>query len=369
MPCKQAAVDVADVVEPLPRLLHAANTLVRTDGGLAGGEHRRRRRRHGAAAGRGRAGRPQPRSSAPAGRRPPRPWPWRRSGPSTSTSSSANRRGPRDLVRVLGCSACSTAGDDRLDGARPSTRPVVVSTVPVDAQPGLLAAALAGRPDRARRAVRAVADAAGAAGPGRRRHRHRRPRGALLAGHRPGRADDRSAGADRARCAAALDAAVAAALSRPWSSSRPVLLGAAPGARRRGGAVARRRSPPGWPPGTTPLGRRRARTAVCSTALFAALLAGARALRPVLRPATAACLGRRRRRRARRRSTWPCHRLPDRVTYPAYAVCGGALLVDAAVHGDVAGPADRRRSPRPRPSRVGGAGRGRSPPRGWASAT
>jgi shikimate dehydrogenase len=33
MPCKQAAVDVADVVEPLPRLLHAANTLVRTDGG------------------------------------------------------------------------------------------------------------------------------------------------------------------------------------------------------------------------------------------------------------------------------------------------------------------------------------------------
>ena len=30
MPCKQAAVDAADVVEPLPRLLHAANTLVRT---------------------------------------------------------------------------------------------------------------------------------------------------------------------------------------------------------------------------------------------------------------------------------------------------------------------------------------------------
>jgi shikimate dehydrogenase len=30
MPCKQAAVDVADVVEPLPRLLHAANTLVRS---------------------------------------------------------------------------------------------------------------------------------------------------------------------------------------------------------------------------------------------------------------------------------------------------------------------------------------------------
>jgi len=33
MPCKQAAVDAADIVEPLPRLLHAANTLVHTDGG------------------------------------------------------------------------------------------------------------------------------------------------------------------------------------------------------------------------------------------------------------------------------------------------------------------------------------------------
>ena len=33
MPCKQAAVDVADVVGPLPGLLHAANTLVRTDAG------------------------------------------------------------------------------------------------------------------------------------------------------------------------------------------------------------------------------------------------------------------------------------------------------------------------------------------------
>jgi shikimate dehydrogenase len=33
MPCKQVAVDVADVVEPLPRLLHAANTLIRVDSG------------------------------------------------------------------------------------------------------------------------------------------------------------------------------------------------------------------------------------------------------------------------------------------------------------------------------------------------
>jgi len=33
MPCKQAAVEVAQVVEPLPRLLRAANTLVRTEAG------------------------------------------------------------------------------------------------------------------------------------------------------------------------------------------------------------------------------------------------------------------------------------------------------------------------------------------------
>lgn len=36
MPCKQAAVDVADEVEPLPRLLHAANTLVHTEAGWRG---------------------------------------------------------------------------------------------------------------------------------------------------------------------------------------------------------------------------------------------------------------------------------------------------------------------------------------------
>jgi shikimate dehydrogenase len=33
MPCKRAAVDAADLVEPLPRLLHAANTLVHTADG------------------------------------------------------------------------------------------------------------------------------------------------------------------------------------------------------------------------------------------------------------------------------------------------------------------------------------------------
>jgi leader peptidase (prepilin peptidase)/N-methyltransferase len=69
-----------------------------------------------------------------------------------------------------------------------------------------------------------------------------------------------------------------------------------------------------------------------TTAVFAALLAGAGELTG-LRPVTVAL-------------AWAAgaavvlgaadligHRLPDRVTYPAYAVCGTALLVDAAVEG------------------------------------
>ncbi len=68
------------------------------------------------------------------------------------------------------------------------------------------------------------------------------------------------------------------------------------------------------------------------TGLFAALLAGAAELTGV-RPVTAGL-------------AWAAgaavvlgaadligHRLPDRVTVPAYLVCGTALLVDAAVHG------------------------------------
>jgi leader peptidase (prepilin peptidase)/N-methyltransferase len=73
------------------------------------------------------------------------------------------------------------------------------------------------------------------------------------------------------------------------------------------------------------------RTGVMTT-LLAGLLAGAVELLG-LRPATAAL-------------AWAagaavvlgavdllCHRLPDRVTYPAYLVCAAALLVDAAVLG------------------------------------
>lgn len=68
------------------------------------------------------------------------------------------------------------------------------------------------------------------------------------------------------------------------------------------------------------------------TAVFAALLAGAVEFTG-LRPVTAAL-------------AWAAgaavvlgatdligHRLPDRVTYPAYVVCGAALLVDAAAEG------------------------------------
>src|SRR4051794_41808748 len=44
MPCKQAAVPVADEVDPLPRLLGAANTLVHTEHGWRGGETRAPRR-------------------------------------------------------------------------------------------------------------------------------------------------------------------------------------------------------------------------------------------------------------------------------------------------------------------------------------
>ena len=68
-----------------------------------------------------------------------------------------------------------------------------------------------------------------------------------------------------------------------------------------------------------------------TTAAFAALLIGA-VLLTGLRPATlafawaagaAVVLG---------AVDLATHRLPDRVTFPAYAVCAGALLVDAAVH-------------------------------------
>ena len=73
------------------------------------------------------------------------------------------------------------------------------------------------------------------------------------------------------------------------------------------------------------------RTAVM-TALLAALLAGALALTG-LRPATAALAWAAGAAVVLGAVDLASHRLPDRVTYPAYAVCAAALFVDAAVLG------------------------------------
>ena len=73
------------------------------------------------------------------------------------------------------------------------------------------------------------------------------------------------------------------------------------------------------------------RTAVM-TAGFAALLAGAGELTG-LRPATAALAWAAGAAVVLAATDLSAHRLPDRVTYPAYAVCATGLLVDAAVRG------------------------------------
>lgn len=71
---------------------------------------------------------------------------------------------------------------------------------------------------------------------------------------------------------------------------------------------------------------------VAMTAGFAALLAGAGGLTG-LRPATAALAWAAGAAVVLTATDLTAHRLPDRVTYPAYAVCATALLVDAAVRG------------------------------------
>ncbi len=68
------------------------------------------------------------------------------------------------------------------------------------------------------------------------------------------------------------------------------------------------------------------------TAVFAALLAGAGELTG-LRPVTAALAWAAGAAVVLAATDLSVHRLPDRVTYPAYAVCSTALLADAAVHG------------------------------------
>jgi shikimate dehydrogenase len=135
MPCKQVAVDVAAVVDPLPRLLHAANTLVRIPSGwraentdvtgvgmalqLAGVD----RVGHAAIIGAG--------------------------GTAAAAAVALSSLGAQhidvvvrdpsraaDVTRVLGVLGVSTSVTP-LAGAELDA-PVVVSTVPVDAQPDLL---------------------------------------------------------------------------------------------------------------------------------------------------------------------------------------------------------------------------------------
>lgn len=68
------------------------------------------------------------------------------------------------------------------------------------------------------------------------------------------------------------------------------------------------------------------------TGVFAALLAGAGELTG-LRPAAAALAWAAGAAVVLAATDLSSHRLPDRVTYPAYAMCATALLADAAVHG------------------------------------
>ena len=136
MPCKQAAVDAADVVEPLPGLLHAANTLVRTDAGwraentdvhgigmalqLAGVEHVERAVMIGAG---GTAAAAAVALSS--------------LGAQQVDVVVRNPDRAADVTRVLDRLGVAVAVRPLADAALAA--PLVVSTVPVDAQPRLLA--------------------------------------------------------------------------------------------------------------------------------------------------------------------------------------------------------------------------------------
>ncbi|MCW2698541.1 MAG: Shikimate dehydrogenase [Blastococcus sp.] len=135
MPCKQAAVEAAQLVEPLPRLLGAANTLVRTDAGwraentdvtgvgmalqLAGVE----RVSHAAIIGAGGTAAAAAVALCSLGAQH-----------IDLVVRNAGRAGEvLRVLQVLGVSASVIP----LGGAAPEA-PLVVSTVPIDAQPGVL---------------------------------------------------------------------------------------------------------------------------------------------------------------------------------------------------------------------------------------
>ena len=149
MPCKQAAVDVADVVEPLPGLLDAANTLVRVDGGWRAENTDVSRGRDGAAT----AGVDQvdaPRSSEQGGRR------GGRRGARLAGGGAHRGRRPRAGARrghgALARRAPLPMSSTRIADAELHA-PVVVSTVPASAH-ARLSACPGARTDRARRPVR-----------------------------------------------------------------------------------------------------------------------------------------------------------------------------------------------------------------------
>jgi shikimate dehydrogenase len=136
MPCKQAAVDAADDLTPLPRLLHAANTLVHT---ADGGWRAENTDVHGIGMALQLAGVREAERAAVIGA----------GGTAAAAAVALAELGVRqvdvvvrnpdragDLRRVLDVLRVP-ATVHRLTGARIDA-PLVVSTVPVDAQPALL---------------------------------------------------------------------------------------------------------------------------------------------------------------------------------------------------------------------------------------
>ena len=136
MPCKQAAVEAADVVDPLPQLLHAANTLVHQDDGTWRAENTDV---HGIGMALQVAGVEKVDRAAIIG-----------AGGTAAAAAVAlaslgaeqidvvvrNPLGTADLVRVLRTLRVPSAVIPLAEAALDV--PLVVSTVPIDAQPALL---------------------------------------------------------------------------------------------------------------------------------------------------------------------------------------------------------------------------------------
>ena len=136
MPCKRAAVEAADVVEPLPALLRAANTLIRTDAGWRA----ENTDVHGVGMALQLAGVERVERAAVVGA----------GGTAAAAAVALSSLGARsvdvvvrapdraaDVVRVLDRLGVAAAVVRLADAALEA--PLVVSTVPIDAQPDILA--------------------------------------------------------------------------------------------------------------------------------------------------------------------------------------------------------------------------------------